>query len=679
MKRICILLFAIAIGAISVANDTIALDGKEWVVHTKGIYPEALAVTYRMRIEGDTVVNGRTCKKLHSHALDENRQEKYSIGYCYQEGSRFYVGNRLMFDFGLQIGDQFQINDFTNYIVTDIGDTILADGIPRKYLKLNPYEESQILTNVSDYWVEGVGAITLGIYGNDFYSAGMSIELRQCMYNDVIIYNTYDISSFVNESKQWHCQRWGQSFTTLEDRYYYFQGDTIIDGILAKKMYQKFSKESNNENYQASLYEDGKKVYCCYPNQKDFNLIYDFGAKEGEKLVIDGMSYKVDGVKEILVNNQSLRVLYLSYTEGDEKYQFTWTQGFGGESDPLSSGPKLPGSYENFISCEMDGKVVITSEEIPAYTPTCSWVGAVWSYYSYQDEDYSYFRYTVLDRPEEIDGLIYYPLVKYKNCEYQEGDEVEAIYRIRQKGDKVYIMKEDFVRYKDFVRFKEEGNDYILYDFSLNKDDEYCWILSITSGIINDTISIREIDTFRTYNGQNLKRLAIRRKNIEIKYYLDLWVEGIGSTYDLLEPFGHSKVDCSCYRTLNYFCSADSSVIYRNPRSKEANEPPKYGYYFDSSYYDHFKEDDCALNPSQIGEVTDVSPFIIQTIGSNISCTSSTATKLEIYTMDAEKVGEAAFANGEAVVKVSKIPATYLYIVTYPNGRRESGKVAIGH
>ena len=64
MKRICILLFAIAIGAISVANDTIALDGKEWVVHTKGIYPEALAVTYRMRIEGDTVVNGRTCKKF---------------------------------------------------------------------------------------------------------------------------------------------------------------------------------------------------------------------------------------------------------------------------------------------------------------------------------------------------------------------------------------------------------------------------------------------------------------------------------------------------------------------------------------------------------------------------------------------------------------------------------------
>ena len=162
-----------------------------------------------------------------------------------------------------------------------------------------------------------------------------------------------------------------------------------------------------------------------------------------------------------------------------------------------------------------------------------------------------------------------------------------------QEGYKVYIKKEDIesnYRYKDFVRFKEEGNDYILYDFSLEKNEDYCWILNFMDGQINDTISIREIDTIQTDNKQILKRLAIRRKNIEIKYYLDLWIEGIGSTYDLLEPFGHGKLDCSCYRTLNYFCSADSSVIYRNPRNKEANEPPKYGYYFDSSYYDHFKE-----------------------------------------------------------------------------------------
>jgi hypothetical protein len=54
-----------------------------------------------------------------------------------------------------------------------------------------------------------------------------------------------------------------------------------------------------------------------------------------------------------------------------------------------------------------------------------------------------------------------------------------------------------------------------------------------------------------------------------------------------------------------------------------------------------------------------------------------TAVKLEVYTMDAIKVGEAAFSNGETTVKVDKIPATYLYIVTYSDGRRESGKVVV--
>ena len=303
-----------------------------------------------------------------------------------------------------------------------------------------------------------------------------------------------------------------------------------------------------------------------------------------------------------------------------------------------------------------------------------SWVGAVWSYYSYQGEDYSYFRYTVLDRPEKIDGLIYYPLVKYKSCEYQEGDEVEAIYRIRQKGDKVYIMKEDFVRYKDFVRFKEEGNDYILYDFSLEKDDEFSWKL-IDGIIVVDTTMVFKIDTIQTDNKYSFKRMVIKTKNH--KSTLDIWIGGIGSTYDLLVPFGHAAVDCSCYRTLNYFCSADSSIVYRNPRIKDVYDP-QFGFYMDNSHYDHFKEDDCALNPSQIDEMVDVSPFIIQAIGSTITCTSSTATKLEIYTMDAVKVGEATFASGEATVKVGKTPATYLYIVTYPNGRRESGKVLIG-
>ena len=81
-------------------------------------------------------------------------------------------------------------------------------------------------------------------------------------------------------------------------------------------------------------------------------------------------------------------------------------------------------------------------------------------------------------------------------------------------------------------------------------------------------------------------------------------------------------------------------------------------------------------SPSTIGYTPSMRRGVNMSVnGATFLCTSPTAVKLEIYTMDAVKVGEAAFANDEASVKVKKTPATYLYIVTYPNGRRESGKV----
>ncbi len=77
---------------------------------------------------------------------------------------------------------------------------------------------------------------------------------------------------------------------------------------------------------------------------------------------------------------------------------------------------------------------------------------------------------------------------------------------------------------------------------------------------------------------------------------------------------------------------------------------------------------DMALRPNKV---------TIHQTSSAILCMAPDAVKLEVYTMDAVKVGETLFANGTATVKVSKAPAMYLYIVTYRDGRRESGKVVV--
>ena len=71
------------------------------------------------------------------------------------------------------------------------------------------------------------------------------------------------------------------------------------------------------------------------------------------------------------------------------------------------------------------------------------------------------------------------------------------------------------------------------------------------------------------------------------------------------------------------------------------------------------------------------SSFKINILGSTLHCTAPDAIKLEVYTMDAVKVGEARFVGGKASVKVANTSTVYLYIVTYPDGRRESGKIAL--
>ena len=296
-------------------------------------------------------------------------------------------------------------------------------------------------------------------------------------------------------------------------------------------------------------------------------------------------------------------------------------------------------------------------------TKDFSLVNAVWSYVHFDrthvtetgdvKEINNYIRYTVLDKPENIDRMTYYPLVKYTTCEYEEGKEV-ATYRIRMEENRVYILKEDAPEsFGEMGILKEEGKDYILYDFNLKEGDEFCKLENGNSVNMSDSSSVTTID------GKEFNTLNVMNNH---------WIEGIGSIYDFLTPLPYAEVDCDCGFVLNYFKNQiyGEIVVYKNPLGDI------------TSVSTAFKADDCASGADAIKQIIkEQESAQVHPIGQTLLCTSPTATKLEVYTMDAIKVDEAAFANGEATVKVKKTPATYLYIVTYPDGRRESGKVMV--
>ena len=297
------------------------------------------------------------------------------------------------------------------------------------------------------------------------------------------------------------------------------------------------------------------------------------------------------------------------------------------------------------------------------YTPSI--IGAVWSYTNFkgikeitEKEEVKYYydftRFTVLDEPIMLHEQTYYPLMEYNTCEYQPEEAVLVAY-LRQDEDKIYKHT--------------DSTDILLYDFSLNSGD----IIRISEQ--NIPITIGEKNTIKSVDNRDFEKYSMtywvkdEELNFDGNFTNNEWIRYIGGVRDFLERYQYDPNAMASPtgrgRMLNYYRSGDGKVVYKN------------GLQFYNWTYDDFMEDDCTI-PNKIGDlIKEKNLAIIHTTSSSLFCTAPDAVKLEVYTMDAIKVGEARFVDGKAAVKVGEAPAMYLYIVTYPDGRRESGKVRV--
>ena len=154
------------------------MDGKEWLTRVGHSYYFS---DVRMWIEGDTIVDGESCKKLYTYTrqLWDGGGELLEIGYCRQDGDKYYQNGKLMFDFSLQIGDAFVTEQNVECLITNVSDTILMDGLKRKCLTIRHSDRE-------DLWVEGIGSLSMGLYTNDFAGYGVMKILLSCSYDEDI-------------------------------------------------------------------------------------------------------------------------------------------------------------------------------------------------------------------------------------------------------------------------------------------------------------------------------------------------------------------------------------------------------------------------------------------------------------------------------------------------------------
>ena len=182
---------------LAVDENYLAVDGKEWNIKTT-VIQEGVPYTSDvcMWVNGDTIVDDIRYKKLYKLETPrwEGGEEGFEVGYCRQNGNKYYQNGRMLFDFELPTiagGMEIDGNEGLHALVAQVSDTVLADGIVRRTQTMywwDGYDGELVDVNAIDIWVEGIGSLTMGVYDNTFGRRDIDIELQSCTYQGQYLY-----------------------------------------------------------------------------------------------------------------------------------------------------------------------------------------------------------------------------------------------------------------------------------------------------------------------------------------------------------------------------------------------------------------------------------------------------------------------------------------------------------
>ena len=180
-------------------------EGKVWKVgNSQTILDNSVQVVDYYYFDGDTIIDGKTCKQMMCQRFVNPDYPDYSaltqtpslskVGAWYEEDQKVYVydaqnkQHKLMYDFSLEPYDTLQFLNVEGYPPLIIGPKQTGGlkgfkGVYRNLLGINI--DSRIYTS----WLEGVGGI-MGPIKNTYYYEKIGIEpfLMSCTVGDEVIY-----------------------------------------------------------------------------------------------------------------------------------------------------------------------------------------------------------------------------------------------------------------------------------------------------------------------------------------------------------------------------------------------------------------------------------------------------------------------------------------------------------
>ncbi|MBR4389666.1 MAG: leucine-rich repeat protein, partial [Prevotella sp.] len=136
----------------------------------------------------------------------------------------------------------------------------------------------------------GPSANCMGLYETDFYVSGFDPNINYIVIDNLEdehpVINKMAYRPMIEDGKVWVVKVVSDGWPTEEwIEYYYFDGDTIVDGQAAKRMLcdRTASRQDTNGEYVGAWYEQDKKVYFAGNGKQQFELLYDFTLSTGDK------------------------------------------------------------------------------------------------------------------------------------------------------------------------------------------------------------------------------------------------------------------------------------------------------------------------------------------------------------------------------------------------------------
>ena len=233
--------------------------------------------------------------------------------------------------------------------------------------------------------IQNVGeeATCVNLFDTDFYVPGFDPNMNYIVIDSdgeehPVINKTpqNEYRPFVEEGKVWQVGAEGSGNPVQIVEYYYFDGDTIIDGKACKQMMCQWYVSPNHPyygemsqlpslSYEGAWYEENKKVYTYDVTNKQFILMYDFSADANDTIQINNCQFVIGpkqtgGIKGFKGVYQDVR----RCENGGSSYSPTWMEGVGSIDGPTKNVHYVDEVPTWFLmACAVDDEVIYLNDE----------------------------------------------------------------------------------------------------------------------------------------------------------------------------------------------------------------------------------------------------------------------------------------------------------------------------